>query len=109
MHELGLAENLCNTVIEHAGKKNVIRVIIEIGAFSGVNRDAFEFCSDAVFRQNLNEQIEIVLQAIPGKARCECGEVYETNDLLSACPKCGEFTREIIEGTDLILKSIEVE
>ena len=109
MHELGLAQDLCEAILTHTEGKTVSKVEIGVGGFSGVNRDSFLFCAKTVFNEALNPGVEVIIRDIPGRVRCACGEEYDTDDLLIPCPECGGFDRKLIDGAHLVLESIEVE
>ena len=44
MHELSIAQSICQSVAERVGDARVDEMIVEIGALSGVNRDSLQFC-----------------------------------------------------------------
>ena len=109
MHETSLAEDMANMVLGHSNGVKVTGVIVEIGTLSGVVPDIFKFCADTVFKEKLNNDIILSIIAIEAKAKCKCGNEFVINDLLDSCPNCNGYTREVISGKDLVLKSIELE
>lgn len=108
MHEMGLAMELGTAAREHAAGRPLKAVYVDVGCFSGVNREALRFGLEAVFRDNTGGPVAIELRDVPAAVRCLCGREYETADLLVPCPACGGFEREITRGKDLVLTGIEV-
>ena len=43
MHELSIAQSICEGVIAHAAGRRVETMVIEVGTLSGVNRESLEF------------------------------------------------------------------
>lgn len=109
MHELSLAENLSQLILEHCGESKVKAVEIEVGALSGVMPDAFSFCANLVLSAKFGDQVEVIINDRTAEALCSCGNRYDLKDVWEPCPFCGEYERDIIGGTDVVLKSVELE
>ena len=109
MHELTLAENLRQIILEKYAERHLNRIKIEVGELSGVTPDSFNFCVNAILKSEFGEHLILDISYKKATARCECKKTYEIDNLLSPCPYCDNFKREIIEGNDIILKSIEME
>ena len=59
MHELSIANSLVESVAEaaqQAGAARVVAVHLRLGALSGVERDALEFCYDIASRGTLSSE-----------------------------------------------------
>ena len=109
MHELSLANDLSQIILDHCGESKVKAVEIEIGSLSGVMPEAFSFCAHLVLGEKFGEQVEVIINNKTADALCSCGRRYELTDILDPCPACGEYDREIVAGTDVVLKSVELE
>jgi len=109
VHEMGLAREILDVVRKHAAGRPVTCVVMEVGAFSGVNADALRFCTEALFSSETGRKPAVEVRRIPGRFACACGRVYESFEPLCACPDCGGFEREMTGGGDLRVISIEVE
>ncbi|HMQ64629.1 MAG TPA: hydrogenase maturation nickel metallochaperone HypA [Flavilitoribacter sp.] len=112
MHELSLVLNIVEIADEQAKNhqaREVESIELEIGELAGVEMDAFLFAWDAAVRDTVLENAERIIRRIPGKARCaECGLEYETGQLFEACPACGEYLNELIQGRELRVRSLVV-
>jgi len=106
---MGLAAEMCGIIQKHARGRHVSGVDIDIGRFSGVNRESFAFCAESIFKTELDTDIDIRLQDIPGTFVCSCGCEYEAEDLSDPCPECGGYDRTVTGGDELVLTSIEIE
>ncbi len=109
MHELSLAYNLKEILLERCGNSTVVEVEIEVGSLSGVIPETLEFCANMVLAETFGDGVRIVLTHKNAMVSCTCGQEYELEDILDPCPLCKGYNRVIIDGTDIILKSVEVE
>ena len=109
MHEMGLAIEMCGIIKKHAQGRPVHKAVVDIGRFSGVNRESFVFCAESIFQTEFGSNLDIEVREIPGQFLCSCGKEYESEELSSSCPACGGYDRTVTGGDDLLLSSIEVE
>jgi hydrogenase nickel incorporation protein HypA/HybF len=113
MHEFSIAMNIVDIATDYAMKENaasVREIEIEVGEISGVVLDALEFCLDAAVKDSVLEGAERKVTRIPGKARCrKCAHEFPVHDLYTLCPKCGCPAPQILQGSELRVKSLLVE
>jgi hydrogenase nickel incorporation protein HypA/HybF len=108
MHELGITRNIVAIVTEHAGKKRVKRVALDIGKLSAIMPDAIRFCFDVCSKDTLLEQATLEINEIPGLGRCNsCGAEIELVQLFGRC-SCGSNLITCIAGEELKIKEMEV-
>jgi hydrogenase nickel incorporation protein HypA/HybF len=113
MHELKIAEDLSEIVLETAKNwklAKVSKVNIAFGQMIQIVPDIFEFA----FRESVSETIvqdaEIDIEIIPVKMRCRgCGNDFHVKENRFECGKCRSTDLEIISGKELFIKSIEGE
>lgn len=113
MHELSVAMSIVDIAIEEARKNNaqsITEVEINLGSFSGVVRDALEFCFEAACKESIAEGAKLTIHEIPAKGMClDCNKEVYPNELYSPCPYCDGYKIEMLEGKELKIKSIVVE
>lgn len=113
MHEFSIAMNIVDIATDYARKENVSvvkEIEIEVGELAGVVMDALEFCLEAAVKESILEGARMNIISIPAKARCNsCSHEFRIHDLYSLCPKCNSPAPEIMEGTQLRVKSLLVE
>jgi hydrogenase nickel incorporation protein HypA/HybF len=108
MHELGITRNIVAIVTEHAGKKRVKRVALDIGKLSAIMPDAIRFCFDICSKDTLLEQATLEINEIPGLGRCDtCGKEIKLDQLFGLC-SCGSHHITCIAGEELKIKEMEV-
>jgi hydrogenase nickel incorporation protein HypA/HybF len=108
MHELGIARNIVAIVAEAAHGRRVVGVTLEIGALSGVMREAIAFCFDAAAAGTAVEGARLDIVEIEGRARCQaCDSEFVTATLYSACA-CGSRRLTRLRGEELNVKSMEL-
>jgi hydrogenase nickel incorporation protein HypA/HybF len=112
MHELALAESICDIVVDAArrnGASRVTAIRLEIGALSCVEPEALRFCIDAVTRGSVAEQARLEIVATPGAAWCmPCGASVPLVALGDACPRCGSYQLAVSRGDAMKVREIEV-
>ncbi len=108
MHELSLTREIVDYVAVRAGPRAVTRVVLEIGALSGVEVDAVKFCFEVCRAGTPLEHAELTVVEVPGRGRClDCGAERDLPDYFTRCG-CGAFPVECLAGEELVIKSMEV-
>lgn len=112
MHEMSLAEGMLQIVEDTARCNDASKVSVvwlEIGTLAQVEREALRFCFDAVARGGIAEGARLEIIATPGVAWCmPCGERVPISALGDACPRCGSYQLQVVEGGDMRLKEIAI-
>jgi len=113
MHESGIAEDLAAIVLETARRVNlskVTKVNISFGQLVQIVPEIFEFAFRETLRNSIAQDAETDIEIIPVKMKCKiCGSDFQVKENLFACHECNSTDLEIIQGKELIIKSIEGE
>jgi hydrogenase nickel incorporation protein HypA/HybF len=113
LHELGITQSIVEIAERTAraqGARRILSVTVQIGALSGVLPDAVEFCFEACSRATLLEGCQLIIDQVPGRGRCrECGGETELDTLTLACPACGAFGLERLQGDELRITEVEID
>lgn len=113
MHELSIAQNIIEIVIDHAKNiqaKSVCEVELDIGTISGVIPETLEFALEVSIKDTILEKAKIIINVIEAKAICrKCEKHFDLDDVYTLCPHCGSFEFDIIQGKELKVKSIKIE
>jgi hydrogenase nickel incorporation protein HypA/HybF len=121
LHELSVAQSICESVLREIGGAGngggrratgpgvrVESMAIEVGALSGVNRDALEFAMP-IAAETCGLPLDVFeIEGVPAHATCSCGHEYEPDDLLAPCPQCGGFDRAFDGGMDVAVSKLVV-
>ncbi|MEA1896747.1 MAG: hydrogenase maturation nickel metallochaperone HypA [Bacteroidota bacterium] len=113
MHELSIAMSIVDIASDYAARdnaKHVSEIEIEVGSLAGIVIDALDFAMEAAVKNTICEDAK--WNIIELKARGSCPEKkisYEISDLYSACPYCGKFGHELVQGKELRVKSLLVD
>jgi hydrogenase nickel incorporation protein HypA/HybF len=112
MHEMSLAEGMLQLVEEGARRSaaRAVRAIwLEIGALAQVEVEALRFCFDAVTRGTLADGARLEIVDTPGAAWCmPCGERVPIGRIGDPCPRCGSHQLQVVQGTDMRVREIEI-
>lgn len=112
MHELSICEGLL-TMIEEEARKNsfgkVKKVVLSIGALSGVEVESLRFCFDIVTKNSMAEGAELEILEDRVQAFCDvCEREWEITQRFETCPSCAGFLRILRGGRDLKMVQMEV-
>ena len=114
MHEVGIMESALALVQRHAAEQNarrVERIVLRIGALSGVEPEALRFAFDVVSRGTLAEGAAFEIEPVPTVVHCgACQREFDggTSGFIFTCPGCGDLCGEIRRGRELELSRIEM-
>ena len=113
MHELGIAEAALRQVAaqaKEAGATHVHRIVLRIGALSGVDPDALRFAMEIALPESSAAGAEFAIEIVPARARCQkCSNEFTPADgYLFECPHCHALGGTILQGKELDLASLEI-
>lgn len=113
MHEVGIMETALEEVLTHARDNDatqVHRIVLRVGALSGVEPDALRLAFDAAVRDTPAACAELDVETVPARGFCpDCGlEFAVESDFIFTCPKCGRISGELVQGRELELARIEM-
>ena len=86
------------------------RIVIRIGALSGVEPEALRFAFDVVTRDTIADRASLEVDSVPALAYCAyCASEFEAEGgAILACPRCGNYSGDIRRGRELELAQIEM-
>ncbi|MBL9208200.1 MAG: hydrogenase maturation nickel metallochaperone HypA [Opitutaceae bacterium] len=113
MHEVGIMESALALVQRHADERGascVHRVVLRVGALSGVDPDSLRFAFEVVARGTRAEGATLVLDLVPTLVYCSSCRCEFAGDrgAIFTCPQCGDLCGEIRSGRELELSRIEM-
>lgn len=114
MHEMslvqGLLDQLQQLATEH-NKSKIICVTMEIGPFSGVVSDSFQFGFDILAKEvTLTKDARLIIEIPPANYRCcGCGKQIQEEQRPESCSHCSETLFSPEGSDDLILLRVEME
>lgn len=111
MHEVGIAESICDAVRSHVpGGHRLCRVVVEYGPLSGIAPEALGFAFEVVAGHVGLEGAVLEMRACPAAASCPaCETQWKMDEWDWACPACGHVPVAVDGGQDLRVTEIEVE
>jgi hydrogenase nickel incorporation protein HypA/HybF len=108
---MAIVQDIVETLGEACGGKRVRRVMLEIGALSGVVPDAIASCFEVATTLDPEDPLygaKLEITVIPGRGTCRaCSTEVEMIDPLGECP-CGGLALDWTSGTRVSLRSMEV-
>jgi len=111
MHELGMIQDVIDTVITQAhdhGVKKVTLIKLLVGKLTGAHAKALEFGFDALkLGTELAEADLEIIETEPVFACNSCGWVFGSEAWSFCCEKCGSNSLKVIKGEELLLDYFE--
>ena len=113
MHELSIAQALVEQVEAAAAKEQAIRVtrvVIAVGALSGVEPEALRSIFPLVAEDTVAAGAELVIEQVATRVKCRaCGHEAQTDAAFIGCAACGSRDVELSAGRELNIKTVELE
>ena len=113
MHEMSIAMNVVEIATSQALQneaQKINSIALDIGSLAGVMIESLEFCFAAACKGTIAEGAELQINEIAAKGHClDCTEDFPAETYLTACPVCGGFKIDIIQGQELKIKTINVD
>jgi hydrogenase nickel incorporation protein HypA/HybF len=113
MHEYSVTKelvDLCNHEAQQHDMKQIRRVHITIGRFTGFSADAIRFYFNYLCPGTRCENAELIFREMPIRIRCDgCLKVSQIEEPVMICPACGGTDIEVMSGRELAVDSIEGE
>jgi hydrogenase nickel incorporation protein HypA/HybF len=107
MHELSIAQALVEQIEAAATKEHaqrVVRVVITVGALSGVDPEALRSLFPLVAEDTVTAEAELVIE------RCRaCGQEAPAENAFIRCALCSSRDVELVAGRELYIKTVEFE
>ena len=112
MHEIGVVRQVIRTVEDFAKEndiKEVSEVVLDIGELSLVIPKYVEDIYAVTTEGTILEGTKLIINVIPGMAECdECDEIFNVIEHEGYCPNCGSFEKQVLSGTDFMIKEIHI-
>jgi hydrogenase nickel incorporation protein HypA/HybF len=113
LHELSIATRIADIVIKVMDENSATRagtIRVEIGRLAGVDRSSLEFSFEAVTRGTRLEGARLEIEDIMPRAKCRsCGGEYQVSLDDFRCKACGSSEFDVLAGTDISIRDVEVE
>jgi hydrogenase nickel incorporation protein HypA/HybF len=112
MHELSIALGIVQLAEDEVNKANarqVDTIELEIGAFSGIELDSFDYVWPVAVKNTVLEHSRKEISYIHGLGYCmDCQKEFSMEHLFDPCPSCGNYLKNIIKGRELRVVALEV-
>ncbi|MBI5382003.1 MAG: hydrogenase maturation nickel metallochaperone HypA [Opitutae bacterium] len=113
MHEFGIAQAALQQVAaqaQQAGATRVHRIVLRIGALSGVDPEALRFALEVAIPESSAAGAEFEIETVPARARCQqCEREFEPKTgLFFECPHCQALGGTLTQGKEMHLVRLEI-
>jgi hydrogenase nickel incorporation protein HypA/HybF len=113
MHEIGLMQRMVEVALDRAagaGARQVQRVMVRVGAESGVVPEVILLAFDVATRGTIAEGAELQIEDVPLICFCvACDLEFTPADALHECPRCQRLGALVRHGREFELASLEYE
>ena len=110
MHELSLAQSICDTVLSYArADQKIVTVVVECGPLSGVVPESLSYCFTIVAPMVGLGEAKLDLRLLRAEGVCPaCGRKIDVKSMWDGCPACGHAPITVAGGREFRIKEIEV-
>jgi hydrogenase nickel incorporation protein HypA/HybF len=112
MHELTIAQSIISMTLSATDGQNVQkinRVNVRAGELRGIVPTLLTFYFGLAAENTIAAGAELCVEYVPPLGKCRaCDNVFPIKNYRYICPKCNAVDVQIIAGTELLLKDIEV-
>lgn len=112
MHELSLANDIIETVKQTLAPEelhSVRKIVLEIGAYSGVVSDSLSFSFEAITAGTELSGAELEIIDIPFRLKCnQCKTETNPDFPIMLCENCGSTDTEVLSGEELKIKELKI-
>ena len=113
MHELSIARNIVEIVLDEMAKHGLNRVDavrLKIGAMAQVLPDALRFGFNCLSDQTPLAGASLVIEEVAARGSCrQCGHEFDMGDWTCLCPVCKGTDIDIVAGREMDIVEIEGE
>lgn len=113
MHEYSVVQALLEQTERYAeenGADTVTKVVVKIGAMSGVEPHLLEIAFNTFKEKTVCDGAEFVMTVQPVTVTCrQCGERSELEKVRYRCPECESLDIDVVDGEEMYLMSLEME
>jgi hydrogenase nickel incorporation protein HypA/HybF len=113
MHELSIAQDMLNIALQTAeqqGAKRIVALYAKIGEWSTIEPDALDFAFEVLRRDTIAAEAVLHIERIPLACTCKnCGNVFQPEEGILICMKCGSRNLSLDSGREIALESIDIE
>lgn len=113
MHELSIVANLFEILEEKAKEnkaKKITQVKLRVGVLSGVVPEFLQTAFDIYKKDTIASQAVLDIEEVPLVIECqECRQTTVKEDFVFICDRCGSRELKTLEGTELLLETMELE
>jgi len=108
MHEYSIAQNILQTVIEHANGAKVVQINLVIGESSGILGESLRMYFDIFAENTICEDAVVEIETVKPKLKCKiCGTLFVRKPFTFEC-ECGSEGEPTDIGREFYIKSITV-
>jgi hydrogenase nickel incorporation protein HypA/HybF len=113
MHELSLMDAVREQALEQAalhGARRIAAITLRVGSLAGVEIEALRLAHTVVMADTIAAGSRLVIEAVPAACFCAaCEQPFLARDGCCDCPRCGRVSRELLQGRELQLASLEID
>ena len=91
------------------GATRIAAINLRIGSLAGVEPEALRFAHTVVMAGTIAAGAELRIEVVPARFDCEpCQQAFDAEQGDCLCPRCGSFSRELLQGRELELASLDL-
>ncbi len=113
MHEFSVVQSLLDLIEENIklyNGKRASKVIVKVGKMSGIEPHLLELAFNTFKEGTVADKCEFIMEIQDIICKCQsCNNTFKVENFEFVCPYCSSIDIDVIDGKDMILKSLEIE
>ena len=113
MHEMGIVAGILEAsgdAARSAGASRINEIHIRVGELTEVVDDALDFAFESLSPGTPAEGARLIVERVGARSRClECDVTFDHGRFDAACPECGAFLCELLQGRELVVDHIDID
>ena len=113
MHELGVIQNIFQILEDVAAENRLItitKVRLKVGQLQQIVPDMLSFAFETVAKGTKAEGASLETEIVPIRMQCRtCHTEFVVAEHTYICPQCSGTSLDTLQGTEIVLESIEGE
>jgi hydrogenase nickel incorporation protein HypA/HybF len=111
MHEASIMQSVFDLAFAQMPDESMARIDrirLRVGVLAGVVSEALEFAFEAMKPETPAANAKLEIERVTARLACrDCRAEFEPDGFPAACPTCGNWATEVLQGQELDLILVE--
>jgi hydrogenase nickel incorporation protein HypA/HybF len=110
---MGICDGILSASLDAAAKEGATRINsidVTIGELTEIQEEALQFAFGVLSKDGVAEGSVLNVTIVPARSRCaDCSAEFGHGRFDAACPECGSYLCELLQGRELRIDGIDID